>query len=433
MTFSEEQVIALAPDAGSVKSGKDLATASKWGLLCVSDKALWGECQGSGKLPYQAQVDLNNLAFKCSCPSRKFPCKHGLALLLLYVRDATRFSRSAEPEWVTQWIDKRAEKVEKKSEQKEKPVDAEAQAKRSEARARKIADGIDDLQVWLKDLVRNGLLSVPERAYDFWQTPSKRMIDAQAPGLAAMLRGLGKINYYGADWQYELLSKLTRIYLATEAYKQLNSLPQDWVEEVKSLIGFTQSKEELLAQPGVRDTWQVLSRTYVEEEQITIERNWLYGTNTGRYALILQFIAKAQVPELNLMPGTSVDAELVFYKGVNPLRALMKTQHSVGPFSITGVYNDFNAALQALSDSVSQNPFLDSVPVLMNNVSFYKQGSDCYLVDEKGECIKVRSHQPRDLYLLSITGGMPFNMFLQASETEFEPLSLWADKKYYVI
>ncbi|HEX3006901.1 MAG TPA: SWIM zinc finger family protein, partial [Bacteroidales bacterium] len=72
MALKEDQIIALALDASSAKSGKELAVASKWVLRGASEKALWGHCQGSGKLPYQTQVDLLNIAFKCSCPSRKF-------------------------------------------------------------------------------------------------------------------------------------------------------------------------------------------------------------------------------------------------------------------------------------------------------------------------------------------------------------------------
>src|SRR6187551_1923980 len=140
MTFTEEQIYSLAPDESSKKSGKELANPSKWGKREFSDRALWGECQGSGKLPYQTQVDIGNVAFKCSCPSRKFPCKHGLGLLLLYARDKKMFSSAAEPDWVTGWLDKRNEKEEKKVEKKakEKSVDPAAQAKRQENRLKRV-------------------------------------------------------------------------------------------------------------------------------------------------------------------------------------------------------------------------------------------------------------------------------------------------------
>ena len=433
MTFSEEQIIALAPDAASIKSGRDLANAAKWGLRGASDKALWGECQGSGKLPYQAQVDLANLAFKCTCPSRKFPCKHGLGLLLQFSRNPEGFTKTTQPDWVTKWIDQRVEKAEKKAEQKDKPVDVEAQAKRADARAKKVSDGIEDLQTWVKDLVRNGLLDVPAQAYNFWQNPARRMVDAQAPGLAGMVRGLGGINFYGADWQYDLLSRLSRIYLSSEAYKNIDTLPDDWKDEIKTLAGFQQSKEDLISQKGVEDNWLVLARTYSDEEQLTVERNWLYGLNTKRWALILQFYAKAQVPELNLMPGTAVKAELVFYKGVTPVRALMKTQHNVAGFGEPLFTENFEGAFEQFSAAVAANPFTEKVPVLIKNVQFKKINDKCYFTDSTGGTVLALSLAGRDLQLLAITGGKPCHMFLLGNETTFEPLGVWVNNKYMTL
>ncbi|MDB5283270.1 MAG: zinc finger family protein [Bacteroidota bacterium] len=433
MTFSEEQIIALAPDAASVKAGKDLAKASKWGLLCASDKTLWGECQGSGKLPYQAQVDLLNVAFKCSCPSRKFPCKHGLGLLLQFTRDPSGFTKTTEPDWVIQWLEKRVEKAEKKAEQKDKPVDVEAQAKRGEARAKKVSNGVEDLQIWLKDLVRNGLLDIPSRAYEFWQNPAKRMVDAQAPGLAGMVRGLGTINFYGADWQYDLLNKLSRIYLASEAYKNIDALPDDWKNEIKTLVGFQQGKEEVLSQDGVNDNWLVLARTFSDEEQLTVERNWLYGVNSKRWALILQFYANGQLPELNLMPGTAIKADLVFYKGVNPIRALIKTQHSVSGFTEPTLLEDFKTAFEHFGEALATNPFTDKIPVLIKDVQFKKLGDKGYFTDKDGGTVLSNSTLQTDLKLLALTGGKPGHLFLMGSETEFEPLGVWIDDKYLAL
>ncbi|HYG38932.1 MAG TPA: SWIM zinc finger family protein, partial [Cytophagales bacterium] len=86
MNWSEEQVLALSPDDSSTKAGKDLAKPDKWLTLAFDDKALWGEIKGSGSNPYRTQIDKRNTAFKCSCPSRKFPCKHGLGLFLIFAR-----------------------------------------------------------------------------------------------------------------------------------------------------------------------------------------------------------------------------------------------------------------------------------------------------------------------------------------------------------
>ena len=82
--WTAETVEALAPDAASVTAARKLARLGPWSGTGFDEHAVWGLCKGSGSRPYQAQVDLSGPAYKCSCPSRKFPCKHALALLLLW-------------------------------------------------------------------------------------------------------------------------------------------------------------------------------------------------------------------------------------------------------------------------------------------------------------------------------------------------------------
>ena len=68
--------------------------------------AAWGECAGSGSKPYLTGIDLTEPAFKCNCPSRVFPCKHGAALLLLLARQpATVRPPHAPPAWLAEWLD----------------------------------------------------------------------------------------------------------------------------------------------------------------------------------------------------------------------------------------------------------------------------------------------------------------------------------------
>lgn len=110
---TEAEVLALSPDAASSKAAKGLQSIGKWPSTGSNEAAVWGECQGSGSKPYQTQVDLSGPAFKCSCPSRKFPCKHGLALMLL--RAGGQVGEGGEPpEWVSSWLLGRQDKAEKK-------------------------------------------------------------------------------------------------------------------------------------------------------------------------------------------------------------------------------------------------------------------------------------------------------------------------------
>ena len=85
--WTEQQVVALAPDDSVGRRGPQAGAAG----AVVRHRAAptpWcgASARGAGKTPYQVSVDLTGPAFRCSCPSRKFPCKHGLALLLLWVQ-----------------------------------------------------------------------------------------------------------------------------------------------------------------------------------------------------------------------------------------------------------------------------------------------------------------------------------------------------------
>src|SRR6187402_288673 len=141
-TLTTEQVLALAPDAASVKAGQGLANPGKWVSLGRGGRSVWGECQGSGKDPYRTQADLSGPAFHCSCPSRKFPCKHGLGLLLLLAGNAARVAEAAAPAWVSEWIAKRdagAEKKAAKVETETAPTDPETAARREADREKRAA------------------------------------------------------------------------------------------------------------------------------------------------------------------------------------------------------------------------------------------------------------------------------------------------------
>jgi hypothetical protein len=433
MNFSEEQVLAMAPDDSSKKSGKELANASKWGKRAYSDRALWGECQGSGKLPYQAQVDLVAVAFKCTCPSRKFPCKHGLGLMLLYARDKKLFTEMPEPDWVTDWLDKRSAREEKKTEKKEQgaKADPEAQAKRQATRLKRVDDGMADLKLWLKDIVRNGLQALSERESNYFEAMGRRMVDAQAPGLAAMVRQLGEINRFEDGWHAAFLEQVIRIYLILEGFSRLEQLPSTMQAELRTWVGFAQSQEEVKAGAGVRDTWMVLSRRSEQEDNITVERTWLYGMTTQQYALILQFSVRASLPELTLMPGTCIDAELCYFSGASPRRALVRQQFGmVEPGAVNGL-KGWRQVAETLAAVQTVNPLVDVSPVIIDGVMPVRDGSNRWLLkDREGYGVVLQSTHERAWKLMAISGGTPLRLFAIGRAQAFEPLGVWIDEHY---
>src|SRR5262245_6205961 len=127
LTLTAEQVRTLAPDASAARSGEALAARSRWKAAGRTDTAAWGLCQGSGSTPYQVAVDIAGPAYKCSCPSRKIPCKHALGLLFLL---ADGGAPTAEPpEWARSWLDSRASRAAAAATRAERTTDIDPEAR----------------------------------------------------------------------------------------------------------------------------------------------------------------------------------------------------------------------------------------------------------------------------------------------------------------
>jgi len=418
MPLTKEQILALAPDDASAKAGSQLATPSKWVEKNVNEKAIWGACQGSGKNPYQTFIDLSNIAFKCNCPSRKFPCKHGLGLYLLYAQSPQLFSTTTPlPDNLTEWLEKRQAKTEEKAEKADKPVDEAAREKRQDARRKKVDRGIEELQGWIKDIVRGGIINMPQQYHQLIPAMAARLVDAQAPGLAAQVRRLGNINFYEDGWQAIFLRKLSTIYLATLAYNKKEQLETTQQADSEAYIGFPVTKEEVLAGETVADEWLVLSKNYTAEENLTTELVWFWGRKTGRFAYHLQFFAGSQITELLLMPGTVLHGELAFYPGSIPLRALIKSQQQTTTTlpAINGI-SSMEEVKERVADTLSVLPFLENIPVIIQNAGLAMENNHLMITDSSGKGLGLLNKKEELYRLLASTKGSRFDAFALFTE-----------------
>jgi hypothetical protein len=437
--LTAEQVLALAPDPSSAKSGRDLATRRKWvSVARHGDVAIWGECQGSGSSPYQTVVDLGEPAFKCSCPSRKFPCKHGIGLLMLFATDTAAFAETAAPPaWVTTWLESRAERAEKqaakKAEQAEKPVDPVAQAKRIMQREERVQAGLDDIEQWLRDLVRRGLANV-DLGYKFFDAAAARLVDSQAPGLARMVREMSGIPSSGAGWQDRLVERLGLLYLAIQGYRRLwtaesGNLPNGAEADLRTIIGWTYSQEEVLAGEGVADRWSVLAQHVEEDDRLQVQRTWLQGERTGRSALILQFAHgslgfSSGDGSAALAPGTAFDGDLAFFPSAYPLRALLKSRaNDTVDIAIAG-HPTISAAIDSYSRAVACFPWLDRYPITLADVVPSIAEGRWQIVDSENTSMPISPRFASGWRLLALSGGHPVTICGEWNGIHLLPLSV---------
>jgi SWIM zinc finger len=435
-TWNSSQVIALAPDDSSLKNGQTLAKVGKWQNLGTDSAAIWGECQGSGKNPYQAQIDLSEPAFKCSCPSRKFPCKHGLGLFLLYTEQPDRFSITITPPWVTEWLFKRAQTAEKKVEKQKAPVDPIAKAQRQEKREQKILAGLEDLDRWLQDLIRRGLADLPAQSYGFWDGMAARMVDAQAPGLARRLREAASITSSNPDWAARLLTELSKIQLLVRGYPRLAELSPGLQAEVRTQIGWSMTQEELLALAAageaetITDRWLVLGQTITEEDNnLRAQRIWLCGRQ--RFAMILNFAHRQAPLDITWQSGSQVDAQIVFYPSSAPLRAIAMISEQQSPADIQiPAAPCFSPALDDYHEASVQNPWLEIYPLFIEAVVPYRHNENWWISDRPGLVMPLQITDQQGWIMLAVSGGSPVDIAGVWNSQKLQPLGIWVNGQY---
>jgi hypothetical protein len=415
-------VLALAPDASSLRAAQALASGRSWPVAAAADDgALWGECRGSAAAPYRTVIDLSGPAYRCSCPSRKFPCKHALALLLLW-SDGVVGTNDDPPEWAASWIAERAARTSDPQNPKA-PADPAAAQRRAEQREARVATGLVELDRWLCDQVRQGLAASQRAGYRHWDDIAARMVDAQAPGLAERLRALAAVPYSGAGWEGRLLEEYALAWLLAAAARDQAGLPPPLRDTVRSRVGFTVRQAEVLASATpVRDYWHVLAGRDLDQDRIRTRRVWLRGRETGRAALVLSFAAVGQSLDDSLSVGTEVDADLAFYSAAVPLRALLAARRDTFPGrpppgdTVMGLLAGYAAAL-------GEDPWLDTWPVVLAATPARAPLPSLY--DEAGDAVPLHPGAGDCWALFALSGGEPLTVAGEWTPRGLWPLTAW--------
>lgn len=439
-TWTAEQVASLAPDTASLKAGRQLAVATHWHTLGQDAHALWGEVKGSGAQPYQVRIDRQGPAFKCSCPSRKFPCKHALGLSFIFAASPTALATTAPPSWVTEWLQQRQQRAVQGAtpvaQADSAPVDTStspkrvaAQAKRAAERRSNIEAGIDDLHQRLLDVMRQGLAAHAEQAYHFWSDVAKRMVDAQAPGLARLARALALLPHHGAGWQERFMIRVGKLHLLLQAFRRLESLAPVQQADVRTLIGLTPSREAVLAQDGVHDAWYVLGRQVEREDMLRVQRSWLWGTHSQRLACLLHFTTGAQPFETTLRPGDCLDAELVWYPSAWPLRGAFKTPPHVLPSAaaVLAGADTIAGAMHTYAEALAACPWIEHYPFVLQHVHPWSTAEGWGVTDAQQHMLPLAPRFRDGWRVLALSGGHPITLFGEWDGESLWPLSAWAD------
>ncbi len=230
--ITEQLILSLAPNAAAASNGKKISSSGGFIKRYRSQDGTFfmGECKGSGKNPYITSADYINEShpvFRCSCPSRQFPCKHSLALMyeMMFEKD---FEICEIPEDILTKRAKlmaRAEKSESAdSEDAEKAEKKKAAAKKTSNSAKKKKlqkqlEGIDLCEKAIKELLSAGLGTMGGASLSNYQQLSKQFGDYYLIGIQRLFnRLIIEITAYQKD------NLETHYDCAIDTLEKLNSL-----------------------------------------------------------------------------------------------------------------------------------------------------------------------------------------------------------------
>jgi hypothetical protein len=420
--ISLEKIEAIAPDQASLVAARKLVKPLAWSGLSSSKAGLiWGECQGSGSSPYRVVASEVDAGYKCSCPSRKFPCKHSLALMWMRAEGKIAFANQEAPQWVQEWLSRRRTtsgiEAGKESEgsaqprnlsaaavEKTEEVDPKTEARAAAARERTrreredaILAGLDDLDRWLADQVDSGLASFASHAGKSCRSIAQRLVDAKASGLASRLDSLPS-RLYALPEQARAtaaLEQLGQLHLLADAYRRQEGLTPGLRADVRREIGWTQSREALLSEDGtlmVTATWRVVATlSEVQPDKLRRLETWLWreaATEEPRIALLIDFVPVASGATRGAyQAGERIDATLVFYPSAKPLRALIKQITSPVqecPSEVDFPDENLNMAMDGYERALGAIPWLGVWPMSFRSAQVRRNGERLYLSSTNG-------------------------------------------------
>ncbi len=236
--ITEAQITALAPNPAAAQNGRKISQKGGFVRLEASadDTFFLGECTGSGSKNYITTADFLDPAqpvFRCTCPSRQFPCKHSLALLY-EMMSGKAFAPCDIPEDILSKRQKKEARAAKAAETpreegtKKSPPKVNKAARRK--KIQKQLEGLDLVEKLVRDLMNAGLGTMGGTALPAYRTLAKQLGDYYLPGPQRLLNRLilsieafqkkGEDRYYdyaiAALEQLWALAKRSRQYLSAK-------------------------------------------------------------------------------------------------------------------------------------------------------------------------------------------------------------------------
>jgi len=311
-----------------------------------------------------------------------------------------------------------------------------SQTPRPQKRIVRVTHGIDGLDLWLRDLIRQGLAGLEQKPQAFWEAQAAQLVDAQAPALASRVRQLGHRVGGHPDWPARLLRELGSIAMLTRAFRRIDALPALLQSDVRQLIGWSLTQDEVLASgDSVQDTWTVVGQSASDDGRVRVQRTWLLGVHTERVALVLAFAAGDDAFSPMPTAGTAFDGELVYWPSASPQRALIRTRAHARiarpwPERLPGC-DRIDAFHASFTEMLARQPWMDRTLASLRDVTPVHRDGACFVRDAHGDTLPIASAHAWPL--LALSGGAPIDLGAEWDGETLTPLAATSAGEYHVL
>ena len=416
VTSSLKGLESLVADPQRMASGQACARPECWLQYGCDGDTVWGRYEGSAAQPYRVVLARDGTRFFCDCPSRQFPCKHVTGLALMFLERSACFP-SAESGW-GDLLQERGVTPARATRSKPKNQDRRREG---------ILAGLEELELWMGDLIRAGLASLHEKPESFWQDQAARLVDARAPGLAERLLAMSRLIAQKGDWPEQVLAELGRLRLFIEAFRRFPSLSPEVRADLRVFCGWAMNREEVPdAGESVRDQWLVLG---VREDRVPnnllTRRTWCFGLTSGREALIQEFTPRGRPFDAPFPIGACFKRALVFYPGSVPLRVLtIRPELDEVTTSFPTTVPSWEAAHARRASILARNPFFDGLPVVLEGVSIRRDQDTLFLRDRDRRELSLDERFRRLWDLVALGASHPLTLFGEWHRSGFLPFTV---------
>ena len=434
-------VDAAAPNAAAISNARGLVAKGKFVKLHKSaeDDLLFGECKGSGASNYRTSCDFvrpESPVYRCTCPSRQFPCKHCLGLMYALVQGKP-FTVADVPEDIASKREKAEKRVEKKKADLEKPrqVNTGALKKKIEAQL----EGLHLLETLVHDLVRMGMGNTSAKTARQIEEQAKQLGNAYLPGAQAALHNYTKLfvdpeGRFDADLSAtqreavysEALDQLTRLHAIVKqgrAYLTKRAEDPELKPETDTAIaawlGHAWQLRELKECGPVQSDVELVQLAFNSYDDVArreyVDTGIWMNLGTGRIVLTQNFRpykAAKYIKSDDSFFGVAQVQELCVYPGnVNPrVRWEGMVARAIDKNDLQKVrehgHGDFAAVVKEVKNHLKA-PLADKRPVYVLNYSKLGRVGDAYVVEDNQKFRLIltetgMAEEPRSCHLLGL-------------------------------